>query len=144
MIQLQELPKLWWARKLEFLLRHVCFFFSNLAPELVPRIFGRFSSRKLGWNFSYEPMGKIVPATEPAQSTGSRSCEEALKVTIPAMAPTRITYVYIRNYEYTFETESCTGSSRLESHIQSESNHRRKTPTRNLAWQPQNRIFHLP
>ena len=39
----------------------------------------------------------------------------------------------IRNYEYTFDTESCTGSSRLESHIQLESYHRRKTPTRNLA-----------
>ena len=39
----------------------------------------------------------------------------------------------IRNYEYTFDTESCTGSYRLKSHIQSESYHRRKTPTRNLA-----------
>ena len=29
--------------------------FSNFVPELVSRIFVLFSSRKLGWNFSYEP-----------------------------------------------------------------------------------------
>ena len=68
--------------------------FSNLAPELVIRIFGLFSSRKPGWNFSYEPKGEIRPAvrgpapvsdpgraaTEPGQP-GSR--EEALNPLSP-------------------------------------------------------------
>ena len=34
------------------------------SQELVPRIFGLFSSRKQGWNFShYEPKAKLVPVT---------------------------------------------------------------------------------
>ena len=43
--------------------------FSYFAPELVHRIFGPFSSRKPGWNFSYEPKVKLVPVTGPARST---------------------------------------------------------------------------
>ena len=50
-----------------FVFRYVCF---DLAPELVPRIFDLFSSRKPGWNFSYEPKAKFIPVTEPARSTG--------------------------------------------------------------------------
>ena len=46
----------------------VCF--SNFAPKLVPRLFGRFSSRKLGWIFSYELKAKFVPVSGPARSTG--------------------------------------------------------------------------
>ena len=46
----------------------VCF--SNFAPELVPRIFGRFSTRKPGWNSSYEPKEKFVAITGLVRSTG--------------------------------------------------------------------------
>ena len=48
--------------------------FLNLAPELVPRIFDLFSSRKPGWNFSYEPKAK------PSQPGQPGSYEEALSV----------------------------------------------------------------
>ena len=44
--------------------------FSNLAPELVPRIFSLFSSQKPGFNFSYEPKAKFISITGPAWSTG--------------------------------------------------------------------------
>ena len=54
--------------------------FPNLAPELVPRIFDLFSSRKPGWNFSYEPKAKFIPVTEPAGQPGSY--EEALSVDV--------------------------------------------------------------
>ena len=54
-----------------FVFRHapclLCFL--NLVPELVPWIFGLFSSRKPGWYFSYEPKAKIVLVTGPARST---------------------------------------------------------------------------
>ena len=43
--------------------------FSYFAPELVDKIFGPFTSRKPGWNFSYEPKVKLVPVTGPARST---------------------------------------------------------------------------
>ena len=43
--------------------------FPNFAPQLVPRIFGLFSSWKPGWNFSYEPTAKLVLVTGPACST---------------------------------------------------------------------------
>ena len=37
-----------------------CFLcFSNLAPERFPRISGLFSSRRPGWNFSYEPKARL-------------------------------------------------------------------------------------
>ena len=67
------------AKFIIFVFCHVCFVpfpCSNFVPELVlgslpiPRIFGLFSSRQPGWNFSYEPKVKLVPVNEPARSTG--------------------------------------------------------------------------
>ena len=43
--------------------------FSNLAPELVPRIFGLLLSQKPCLNFSHEPKGKFISITGPAWST---------------------------------------------------------------------------
>ena len=43
--------------------------FSNLAPELVPRIFGLFLSQKPCINFSHEPKAKFISITGPAWST---------------------------------------------------------------------------
>ena len=37
--------------------------FSNLAPERFPRISGLFSSRRPGWNFSYEPKARLRVVT---------------------------------------------------------------------------------
>ena len=49
-----------------FVFRHVQLCFSNLAPDIVPRIFGLFSilfsSRRSGRNFSYEPRAKFIRA----------------------------------------------------------------------------------
>ena len=45
-----------------FVFRHVC--------SSVARIFGLFSYRKPGWNFSYEPRAKLVPVTGPFRSVG--------------------------------------------------------------------------
>ena len=42
---------------------------SNFAPNLVPRIFGLFSSGKPGWIFSYEPKAKFVLVSRPFRST---------------------------------------------------------------------------
>ena len=57
------------AKVIILVFHHVCCF-PNLAPELVPRVFGRISSRKPGRNFSYESKGKFVPVTWPDQATG--------------------------------------------------------------------------
>ena len=37
--------------------------FPKFGAKLVPRIFDLFSSRKPGWNFSYEPKAKFIPVT---------------------------------------------------------------------------------
>ena len=60
-----------YARKLKCLCFGMFALFPNLSPELIPRIFDLFSSRKLGWNFSYEPKAKFIPVTEPAGQPGS-------------------------------------------------------------------------
>ena len=41
----------------------------HFAPNLVPRIFGLFSSGKPGWIFSYEPKTKFVLVSRPFRST---------------------------------------------------------------------------
>ena len=41
-----------------------------LFPKFGARIFDFFSSRKPGWNFSYELKAKFISVTEPARSTG--------------------------------------------------------------------------
>ena len=54
-----------------FVFHHVCFSFSNFAPQLIRRIFSLISSQKRGWNFSYQPKVKLlVPVARPAKSTG--------------------------------------------------------------------------
>ena len=66
-IQLYELPK---PERKKFCVSPYLLCFPNLAPKLVPRIFDLFSSRKPGWNFSYEPKARFIPVTESARSTG--------------------------------------------------------------------------
>ena len=55
-----------------FVFHHVCsisrIWLQNLSVILI-LIFGLFSSRKRGWNFSYEPMAKFIPVTGPTRST---------------------------------------------------------------------------
>ena len=59
------------AKVIIFVVCHACLLcFSNFVPELVPRVFGLLSTRKLGWNFSYEPKAKLAPVTGPVLSTG--------------------------------------------------------------------------
>ena len=61
-----------------FVIHHVwALCFLNLEYELVPRIFGLFSSWKPGWNFSYEPQVKFIPVTA-GQPGQPGSYEEAL------------------------------------------------------------------